>query len=107
MKDTTLQSGEEIVCLLCRAETTEVKENKGGKPYVYCDTFDAVINLRTVGTEQAQAVLDTVVGKDSPRASLESQLNTPALLLHEDDSTEDDGSSETVTMADIVGNSDP
>lgn len=40
-----IQSGTEIICPLCREETTIMEKNKNMKPYFLCRELQAPINL--------------------------------------------------------------
>lgn len=55
-----LEMPTEIECLLCGDETT-LEENRAGNPFIYCDTFDASVNMRPGSRERPTQILSEAV----------------------------------------------
>lgn len=90
-----LEMPTESVCPLCRRETTVLQENKAGRPYFQCHTFDSVVNLRPGSNEDASEILNELAAADA-----EEQ---PESVLNESEEGETDDS-ETKTLGDLLKN---
>ena len=59
-----LEMPQDVLCPLCRDERTELRENKSGRPYFQCATFDSVVNLRPGNRDRAYSLLDRLSEAD-------------------------------------------
>jgi hypothetical protein len=96
-----LEMPTEAVCPLCRDETVTLNENKSGRPYFTCRTFDSTVNLRPGGKEQANTILNEL--QEAELADSAPEEEPTEVDQPEDD--DDDGPT-TATLKDMLNGDD-